>query len=722
MAQAAEQPAARGRQRLPYRKLLNRVSIQSKLILMLVACTVLAAAIVGAIAYKTGRDSLRAAAIDRLTEIREAQTRALNDEIGALRNTVVTYTYAETVAGALRDFTAGFDQLANATITGQQNQQLVDYYINTFAKDTEKYSGVVLDVPAVVPTSNAERYLQAAYTAKLPTNEAALAMNDARDGSAWSAANSKYQGFFRQVVSRFGFEDALLIDGRGNIVYSAYKNVDLGSNILTGPYSGSKLRDAFTTAMTSNEEDRVVITDFEFYQPAAMAATAWLVAPIPPGGKTSGVIAMQFPITKINALMTFDEKWSEVGLGQTGETILGGPDLLMRSDSRMFLEDPQRYRQMVIDAGTEPSIPDAAIRQGSTTLIQPVAADAHREALKGITGTLITEDYLGQKTLQAYAPVVGKHSRFTWSIVAKITTAEAFAPEVTFTRIVVLATTGIIFAVCLIAAMLARVFIRPIRRLEAGVQRISAGDFDVEIPVENRDEIGELTSMFNEMSRGLAVKEELVNQHRREIRRLLGALMPAPIADKFHQGEEITARTHQNVTVVYADIAGLDLARAELNSDESLSVANELWRQFDAAAEEYGIERARAVRNGYLGSCGLTIPRLDNVQRTVDFALECVRMIERFNADMGLDLRLKVGLDTGEAGSGLIGEPAVVFDLWGDTVNIVHGIKDEMSAPGIYVTSRVSEVLSDAYELTEAGTVRVDGADEPIWRLTERTS
>ena len=120
MAQAAGQPAARRRQRLPYRKLLNRVSIQSKLILMLVACTVLAAAVVGAIAYKTGRDSLRAAAIDRLTELREAQTRALNDEIGALRNTLVTYTYAETVASALRDFTAGFDHLANATITGQQ--------------------------------------------------------------------------------------------------------------------------------------------------------------------------------------------------------------------------------------------------------------------------------------------------------------------------------------------------------------------------------------------------------------------------------------------------------------------------------------------------------------------------------------------------------------------------------------------------------------------------
>ena len=45
----------------------------------------------------------------------------------------------------------------------------------------------------------------------------------------------------------------------------------------------------------------------------------------------------------------------------------------MRSDSRMFLEDPQEYRQKVIAAGTPPDIPDLAIRQGGTTLVQPVS-------------------------------------------------------------------------------------------------------------------------------------------------------------------------------------------------------------------------------------------------------------------------------------------------------------------------------------------------------------
>jgi class 3 adenylate cyclase len=618
---------------------------------------------------------------------------------------------------ALRDFRAGFDQLANAQITPQMSKAVSDYY-RFFAAETEKYSGVKLDVSALLPTSNAQRYLQAAYTAALPADDSAIAMADARDGSSWSAANAKYQDFYKEIVTRFAFEDALLLDDRGNVVFSAYKNVDLGTNILTGPYNGSKLRDAYTQVMSSNREDQVVFTDFEFYEPATMAPTAWMVAPVPPTGRPEGVLALQFPITKINKVMTFDKKWAEAGMGKTGETILAGPDFLMRSDSRLFLEDPEQYRKRVIDAGTPPDIPDIAIRQGGTTLIQPVTSDAHRAAQEGRSGTLITRDYLGRETIQAYAPV-GKLADLRWSIVAKIDTGEAFAGEVTFARTVILTTTGIIFLVCLLAVVLAQVFLRPIRRLETGVQRISSGDYRVDIPVETRDEIGDLTGMFNEMSRSLSVKEDLLKQQRAQIRRLLHSLMPATIADKLNQGEEITARDHSNVTVVYADIGGLDRIQAELDSGESLRIANELTRQFDAAAAEFGIERVRPVRNGYLGSCGLTIPRLDNVRRTVDFAGECQRIIERFNGEASLNLSLRAGIDTGAVGSGLIGEPSPVFDMWGTAVNLAHRIKNDAPESGIYVTSKVYDVLSESMTFISAGTVAVDGTQVAVWRLSE---
>ena len=59
------------------RRVLSRISIQSKLLVMLLVTSILSAAVVGAIGYQSGRSSLRASVFDRLTEIRGSQSRQL---------------------------------------------------------------------------------------------------------------------------------------------------------------------------------------------------------------------------------------------------------------------------------------------------------------------------------------------------------------------------------------------------------------------------------------------------------------------------------------------------------------------------------------------------------------------------------------------------------------------------------------------------------------------
>lgn len=699
-------------------RVLARVSIQSKLILMLVICTMLAAAVVGAIAFQVGRTSLRTAVFNRLIEIRESQSRALEGEFLDLKNSLVIYTRGTSTIDALTAFTAGFDDLANVAVSPPQWQGVVDYY-NTFIEQTAQQSGTQLDAAALLPTTPAQRYLQANYTARLPTDDAAIAMRDAGDGSRWSAANARYQDFFRQIATRFGFQDALLLDARGNVVYSAYKGVDLGTNIVNGPYAGSKLHAAYLKAMSANSVDYVGLTDFEFYQPAQMQPTAWMVAPIAPNGRTEGVLALQFPISKINQLMTFDRKWHDAGLGATGETFLVGPDGLMRSDSRMFVEDPQRYKREVTAAGTPAEIADKAILLGGTTLVQPDVSQATSNARRGETGTLVSIDYLGNRALQSYAPLPDHDSGLQWSIIAKVDVAEAFAKEASFTRTMVLSTVGMIFVVCVLAAYLAQVFVRPIRRLEAGAQRIAAGDYLVAIPVETRDELGDLTRAFNDMSRSLTVKDDLLKEQRQQNDELLRSLMPETVVERFRQGEETIATEHHNVTVIFADLLGIDRLQAEMSPAEYLALGNELLRQIEAAAADLGVESVHTVRNGYLASCGLTVPRLDNVRRTVDFAIECERIVERFNSEAGIDLRLRAGIDSGDVGSGLMGSPSLVYDMWGDAVNLAHQVKDGSPQAGIFVTAKVYEALRDTVTFVEAGTVTVDGAAQSIWQVSE---
>nr|WP_163799442.1 adenylate/guanylate cyclase domain-containing protein [Mycolicibacterium sediminis] len=684
---------------------------------MLLMTSVLSAAVVGAIGYQSGQSSLRASVFDRLTEIRASQSRQLAAQFDDLKNSLVVYSRGATATQALEAFTAGFDQLAGATIAPAQQQALVDYYTNRFARDEYAQTGMRVDVASVLPTSNAQRYLQANYTAPFTDWTKAIAFADAGDGSAWSAANARYNDFFRQIVERFSYEDALLLDTRGNVVYSAYRGVDLGTNILTGPFKGSNLDEAYQKALDTNALGYVGVTDFSDYEPAD-EPTAWLVSPVGPEGRAEGVLALQFPVSKINNLMTADKQWEQAGMGATGETFLVGPDNLMRSDSRLFLEDPEAFKRDVVDAGTPPEVAEDSIREGGTTLVQPVATEATREAQRGQTGSLIALDYLGHETLQAYAPV--DLPGLNWSILASIDTDEAFAPVSAFTRTLVLSTAGIIFAVCVAAMLLARLFVRPIRRLEAGAQQISGGDYTVSLPVRTRDEFGDLTVAFNEMSRNLAIKEDLLEEQRRENDRLLLSLMPEPVVARYREGEEIIAQDHQDVTVIFADIVGLDELSTDMSSDAALAIVNKLMRQFDAAAENLGVERVRTLRNGYLASCGLSVPRLDNVRRTVDFAVEMQHIVDRFATESGHDLRLRAGIDTGTVSSGLVGRTSLAYDMWGAAVNVAYRVQSGSAQPGVYVTSRVFDAMRDTRRFTEAGEVGTDDDAETIWRLVER--
>ena len=93
----------------------------------------------------------------------------------------------------------------------------------------------------------------------------------------------------------------------------------------------------------------------------------------------------------------------------------------MRSDSRLFLENPEQFKRDVIEAGTPPEVAEDSIRQNGTTLVQPVETEATRLAQRGQDGTLIEDDYLGPRDrCRPTRPL--NLPGLNWSVVAKIDT------------------------------------------------------------------------------------------------------------------------------------------------------------------------------------------------------------------------------------------------------------------------------------------------------------
>ncbi|MCV7085507.1 adenylate/guanylate cyclase domain-containing protein [Mycolicibacter hiberniae] len=714
---APSTPATATEQRL-YRRLAARLSIKTKMVIILLLTSIASVGVVGFVELQYGATQLQHAATKMLVQARESQRRAVTALFADMTDSLVVFSGGVTAATALKAFSAGFDELGSAVVTPEQQRAIVAHYRDNFTKALAERTGEQADVPALLPDSNAQRYLQAHYTARFTGD--ATKPGGAGDGSAWSAANAQFDDAFSEVVELNGYRDALLLDARGNVVYSVNKGVDLGTNVLSGPYRESGLREAYRKALGANAVNFVWITDFQQYQPALDEPIAWLVSPVGTQGTVEGVLALALPSAKISRVMTADRDWEAAGLGHTTETYLAGPDDLMRSDSRMFLEDPDRYRREVVAAGTSEATVDRALRLGTTTIVQPVGGPGLQAAHRGQTGTLTAGyDYLGNRELTAYAPLTVPNSDLQWSILATREYSEAYSAVTAFSRRVVLATTAVIFAICVLAMVFARLLLRPIRRLQEAAQRISAGDYSAVVPVRTADEIGDLTRAFNDMSHSLRTKEEMLTAQRRQNDELMLSLMPEPLVRRYRGGEQAIADEHHNVSIVYAELQGIGHLSAEVGASELVTIVDDLVRQFDAAAEAVGVERIRTMYNSYLAGCGLTTPRLDGVHRIVEFACEMQRIVDRFAIESGYRLSLWAGVTSGEVVSGLVGRSGVTYDLWGSAVNDAYLLRRQTPDSGIYVTAAVRDMLGDTEEFVPAGSG--DGG-ERVWRLASRSS
>ena len=82
---------------------------------------------------------------------------------------------------------------------------------------------------------------------------------------------------------------------------------------------------------------------------------------------------------------------------------------------------------------------------------------------------------------------------------------------------VALAATLFVSLLVLLNLMISRIVIGPLRSVFRGMRAAGAGDLDQELEVRSRDEIGEMSSIFNQMVRKLRVSKQEIEQYSRDL-------------------------------------------------------------------------------------------------------------------------------------------------------------------------------------------------------------
>ncbi|WP_372968299.1 adenylate/guanylate cyclase domain-containing protein [Microbacterium sp.] len=695
------------------------LSIQSKLLIMLLAVSLVSSVIVGAIGFLNGRQSLHDSAVDQLITIRSMRAAEITHSLETVKRDASLHSRnlsAQTLSTAIN---AGFEALQQEQPEPGEREEIEAYYADVFIPQLEARTGDQYGDSAFIPDSVAGQHLQAHFTTQNQDfdkdYDTLLEDNDPDDGTEYGAAAERYGDYFTRLVREAEYEDALLLNLDGDVVFSAYKGPELGTNLFTGPYRDTSLASAYSEAIATNSVSTVVLTDFERWIPSLNVPTMWVISPVGNDRRVTGAIAFQVSLATINGLTTGNEGWKEQGLGDTGEVYLVGRDDLMRSNSRRLIENPDTYADIAINGGVPPSVAQRAVEVKGTVLLQQVNTQAVTDAQAGRTGTTIGRDYLGRESVTAYAPL--EVEGLDWVIIARIDSEEAFAPVSDFTRTVLLSLLGILLGVSLLSLLLAQVFTRPVHRLVGAVHRVAEGDLDVQVPQGSRDEFGDLGSAFNDMASSLRIKQELIDEQQAENEKLLLTLMPESVAAKYKQGDEAISEAHENVSVVFAELVDFDEYARGLSPEQEIGHLNTLMRGFDEAAEKAGVEKVRTLRGGYLASSGLVIPRVDNVRRSVEFARSLLGVVERFNAQNGASIGLRAGVDTGTVTSGLVARTSLAYDLWGDAVNLAYRVRSVTGEPGVYVSQTVYDRTREIFTFTEAGAVETHGKSETVWKV-----
>ncbi|MBT9555694.1 MAG: HAMP domain-containing protein [Myxococcales bacterium] len=478
------------------------MKIRSKLIIAVSTIVLLVAASGGLVNYYHSKEEMNESWATRLVGIRNTQAREVETYFQSLKDHTAVLASSPAIRDGFTALKSGYETAATdlSSVAAGRADRVRKFHAGEFGARWNEMSGEKQAVDTFLPSSPEAEALHDVFIASNPNP---LGKKDLLETPpvdfAYGQAHAQIHGYLRTFIGAYGFYDAFLVDAETmRVIYSVYKEVDFGADLKSGPLASSPLAEAARKAI-GGAVDGVAITDFAPYSPSYGAAAGFAAAPLDIGGKRVGALVVQLPIDRINTVMNFDSKWSEFGLGESGQTYLIGPDLTLRSANRDFLAANAAEFDAEWEAAGHPAAEMARARR----LNQPIGilnmkSDAAVAAMEGKSGELETRDPTQHEVMVAYAPL--QIMGLNWAVVAEIHVSEVYdeLPDIR-NKALLIAGTTLLFG-CLIAWFLGVYFGGPIQAAASRLMALARGDGSEDRFDESRkDEIGLLGAAYNRL-------------------------------------------------------------------------------------------------------------------------------------------------------------------------------------------------------------------------------
>lgn len=194
--------------------------------------------------------------------------------------------------------------------------------------------------------------------------------------------------------------------------------------------------------------------------------------------------------------------------------------------------------------------------------------------------------------------------------------------------------------------------------------------------------------------------------------KLLLNILPKSIANRLKNNDMRIADSHEEVTILFADIVGFTKMTTSMPPAELVDLLSQIFSRFDALADTLGLEKIKTIGDGYMVIGGAPSARPDHASVIAKLALEMQKDLTAFNAQTGNKLQMRIGISTGPVVAGVIGTSKFAYDIWGDPVNMASRM-EKTGVPGkIQVSDVTYQLLKDAYQFESRGLIEIKGKGE----------
>ncbi len=203
---------------------------------------------------------------------------------------------------------------------------------------------------------------------------------------------------------------------------------------------------------------------------------------------------------------------------------------------------------------------------------------------------------------------------------------------------------------------------------------------------------------------------------------LLLNVLPPSIAKRMRGGETLIADSHDQATVVFADIVNFTPLSASMSPEALVAILDEVFTGWDRIAEDLDLEKIKTIGDAYMMAAGLPSDRSADPAHALDAAIRMRDWLAHVARARQIDISMRAGVHIGPVVAGVIGQSKFVYDLWGDSVNVASRMESSAPVGQIQVSSAVQAAMADQFLFEDRGEIEVKGKGRMrVWLLIGRT-